>query len=167
VNLTQYDNAWFVAIGAKSENKVYLYRNPNVQLNSVRGQLVPISVLKTSAPSKLSFSSNSRFVMAENGSEFSVYDAEVSKTYHYDTKLPLDAPQPHANWMDGARLTYVSGGKLVVFDFDNTNTQTLIAADANYTPFFTPNYRTVYTVAPPANATQLLTSTALRTPADL
>ncbi len=166
VNLTKYDNSWYVAIGAKSENKVYVYKNPNIQLSSTLGQLTPISVLKTVAPSKLSFSSTTRFVMAENGSEFSVYDAEVNKTYHYDTKLPLDAPQAYANWMDGARLSYVSGGKLVVFDFNFTNVQPLIKVDPSRLPFFVPDYKTVYTVGPAANGAQSIDSTALRTPAD-
>lgn len=167
LNLTQYDGKWYVAIGAKSENKVYVYKDPNVQLGSNLGLLVPVSVLKTAQPTRLSFSSNARFIMAENASQFSVYDAEVNKAYQYDTKLPLDAPQQYANWMDGSRLMYVSGGKLVVFDFNHTNIQTLTAADPAHTPFFIPNYRSVYQVAPAAAGSQSLTSTALRTPADL
>lgn len=167
LNLTQYDRSWYVAIGARSENKVYVYKNPNTQLSSNLGSLVPVSVLKTNTPNRLSFSSNARFIMAENGPQFSVYDAEVGKTYQYDTKLPLDAPQEYANWMDGNRLTYVSGGKLVVFDFDNKNRQTLMSADAAHTPFFVPDYKYVYSVAPVQGTAQSLNSTALRIPADL
>jgi hypothetical protein len=167
LNLTKYSNAWYVAIGASSENKVYVYKNPNAQLSSSLGLLVPVSVLKTPAPTRLSFSNNARFIMDENGSQFSVYDAEVGKTYHYDTRLPLDAPQQYATWMDGHRLTYVSGGKLVVFDFNHTNTQKLMPADPAQTAFFTPNYKYVYTIAPVVGGSQTLTSTALRTPTDL
>jgi hypothetical protein len=167
LNLTQYNHAWYVAIGAQSENKIYVYKNPNEQLSSNLGLLVPVSVLKTPAPNKLTFSSNARFIMAENASQFSVYDAEVGKAYAYDTKMPLDAPQTYANWMDGHRLMYVSGGKLVVFDFNHTNVQTLSAGDPSHVPFFTPNYRYLYTLAPVNGTTQDLTSTALRTPADL
>jgi hypothetical protein len=167
LNLTQYDNKWYVAIGAKSENKVYVYKDPNIQLSSNLGLLVPAGVLKTVQPTRLSFSSNARFIMAENGSQFAVYDAEVNKAYQYDTKLPLDAPQQYANWMDGSRLMYVSGGKLVVFDFNHANTQTLAAADPAFTPFFIPDYRSVYQLVPAAAGSQTLTSTALRTPADL
>ncbi|MBC7581384.1 PEGA domain-containing protein [Aeromicrobium sp.] len=167
LNLTQYNREWYVAIGAKSESKVYVYKNPNTQLTSNLGQLVPISVLKTTTPNRLSFSSNARFIMAENGSQFGVYDAEVNKSYQYDTKLPLDPPQAYANWMDGTRLAYSSGSKLVVFDFDNTNLQTLAAMDAQHTPFFVPDYKYMYSLAPAESGSQALTSTALRTPADL
>lgn len=167
VNLTRYDDAWYAAIGAKSENKVYVYKNPNEQLSSNLSRLAPVSVLKTTAPTRLSLSSTTRFIMSENGSEFSIYDAEVNKTYKYDTKMPLDAPQQYANWMDGARLMYVSGGKLVVFDFDSANMQTLMTADPARTPFFIPNYRAVYTMGLNTDGSQTLNSTALRTTADL
>ncbi len=167
LNLTQYNGSWYIAIGAQSESKVYVYKDPNKQLSSNLGQLVPISVLKTPTPNRLAFSSNARFIMAENGSQFAVYDAEVNKTHNYDTKLPLDAPQTYANWMDGHRLMYVSGGKLVVFDFNHTNVQTLTATDPSHVPFFVPNYRYLYTIAPVNGTAQELTSTALRTPADL
>jgi len=167
VDLTKYDGAWYVAIGAQSENKIYVYKNPNDQLNSNLGLLVPVNVLKIPGATRLSFSSNARFIMAENGTQFSVYDAEMNRSYQYDTKLPLDAPQAYANWMDGDRLTYVSGGKQVVFDFNHTNVQTLSAADPAYTPFFVPDYKHVYTVTPPAAGSQVIISTALRTPNDL
>jgi len=69
--------------------------------------------------------------------------------------------------MDGSRLMYVSGGKLVVFDFNHTNLQKLVAADSAHSAFFLPNSKYVYTLAPQSGANQALTSTALLTPADL
>jgi hypothetical protein len=164
LNLTQYSGDWYVALGAQSESKVYIYKNPDTQLNSNLGLLVPISVLKTSAPTRLEFSSNARFIMDENGSQFSVFDAEVVKTYNYDTQHALDAPQKYASWIDGNRLTYISGGKQVVFDFDHANMQTLKTADAAHESYFAPNYKYVYNVAP---GSQTITSTALLTATDL
>ena len=52
--------------------------------------------------------------------------------------------------MDGDRLTYVSGGKMLIFDYDNTNRQVLIPADGRYEPAFTPDYKSVYTLSPAA-----------------
>lgn len=166
LNLTKYSGDWYVALGAQSENKVYVYKNPDSQLSSSLGLLVPVSVLKTTAPNRLTFSSNARFIAAENGSQFSAYDAEVDKTYSYDTHKTLDAPQQYASWMDGNRLMYVSAGKLVVFDFDHANMQTLSASDPSHLAFFAPNYKYVYTLAPATDGQQL-SSTALFTPADL
>jgi len=77
----------------------------------------------------------------------------------------LDAPQAHASWMDGNRLNYVSGGKLLVFDYDYTNNQTLIAANPTYLPFFAPDYQHMYTLAAGTVAGQIsLTQTALLIP---
>lgn len=168
LNLTQYDGSWYVAAGASSEDKVYIYKNPADQLNSSLAAAVPIHVLRTKNPNYLAFSSNARFIMSESGSDFSVFDAEYDRVYHYDTKQPLDAPQQHASWMDGQRIDYVSGGKLVVFDFDNTNLHSLMPAHASYTPFFSSDYKYVNVLAPGTSPAQtVLTSTPLRTPADL
>jgi len=167
LNLTQYDGDWFVALGASSESKVYVYKNPTVQLNSRLGALVPIYVLKASNPTYLAFSDNAQFVMDENGSQFSVYDAQYDQGYNYDTKLPLDNPQPHATWMDGDRLIYSSGGKLRMFDYDHANLQTLMGANPGYLPFFDPNYHFVDTFTTADLTGKInLTTTALLTPAD-
>ncbi len=48
--------------------------------------------------------------------------------------------------MDGHRLTYTSAGKLMVFDYDNTNSHTLMPTNANYLPAFAPNYKDVYSL---------------------
>jgi hypothetical protein len=50
--------------------------------------------------------------------------------------------------MDGNRLTYVSNGKLSVFDYDDTNQHTLMNASPNYAPAFAPDYKNVYVLTP-------------------
>ena len=163
LNLTQYNGDWYVAVGASSESKLYIYKNPVNQLTASPPLLVPIEILKVKNPTYVSFSDNAQFIMEENGTQFAVYDAQYDKNYSYTTNLPLDAPQAHATWMDGDRLDYVSGGKLVVFDYDHANAQTLMTASATYLPFFDPSYKFVDTLAPSqAAATQtVLTSTSL------
>lgn len=168
LNLAQYSGDWYVVVGASSESKVYIYKNPIDQLNISSLVLVPTQILKVANPNYLSFSNNAQFIMDENGTQFAVYDIENNKSYTYLTSEPMDAPQTHANWMDGNRLTYVSDGKLVVFDYDHANFQTLIAADPHYLPFFDPAYKFVESLATsqdPASPA-VLTSTALLTPAD-
>jgi hypothetical protein len=86
----------------------------------------------------------------------------------------MDAAQGHANWMDGHRLTFTSGAKTVVFDFDKTNQETLVAADPSYLPFFDRNYEVLYTLTPETtkgadgkDTTQFVfTSAQLRAPQD-
>lgn len=169
LNITRYSGDWYAAIGASSESKVYVYKNPVSQLRSKRPVLVPVYVLKAKQPTYLEFSDNARFILDEGGSEFAVFDAENEKGYLYTVPEALDTPQAHANWMDGHRLDYVSGGKLVVFDYDHANPQTLMAGSPNYRPAFDTDYKYVYVLTPGASNPQqmVLTSTALRTPADL
>lgn len=163
LDLARYRGTWLVAAGAQAENRVYVYKNPAARLEEDENAvLVPLQILKVEKPNFVSFSPNARFVMAENTSLFAVYDAEIDKGYGYDSKLVLDAPQQHATWMDGFHLQAVSGGKLVVFDFDGANAQTLSVAVPDSLPFYTPNYQLLYSLTP-QNA---LTNTSLLTPAD-
>ncbi len=168
VNLTQYSGDWFVAASDLSDGKVYIYKNPVDMLNA-QHLIVPAYILKVPHASFLDFSDNARFILAEDGSHFGIYDAENSKGYAYDAKLLLDAPQPHAQWMDGNHIGYVSANKVVVFDFDNANQVTLGAANALYQPMFNTDYKYLYTVGAGADVAKpaALDQTALRTAQDL
>lgn len=170
LNLTQYSGDWYVAAGAPSENKTYVYKNPVGMLKEKPKEvLVPVNILKVVNPAHVAFSDNARFIMAQQGDNFAVYDAENDKGYTYSTKLPLDAPQTHATWMDGHRITYVSNGKVVFFDFDSTNLHTLVATSPADLPVFDQNYEFIYTLTKQTTgdpAQFLLNSTSLRTPQD-
>lgn len=169
VDLTKYSGVMYVAAGDAADNKVYIFEDPAGQLEQRPNQaVVPLQVLHIPGPNYLSFSPNAQFIMASNGNYFGVYDIENANGYNYTAPEPLDAPQTHASWMDGNRLVYSSGGKLLVFDYDGTNHQTLTAAAGQYLPAFAPNYKDVYTLAPgSAGGGQLdLTDTSLLIPAD-
>ncbi|HVV25909.1 MAG TPA: PEGA domain-containing protein [Candidatus Saccharimonadales bacterium] len=169
LDLTKYDGTLYVTAGASGESKIYIYKDPIGQLNNLPHNAVyPIQVLHVDQPNYLSFSNNAQFVVAENGTQFGVYDIENTKGYNFTSQSPVDAPATHATWMDGDRLTYVSGGKLIIFDYDDTNQQTLVAASPSYLPAFAPDFKFVYTLAPSATAAgqENLDQTALLTPAD-
>ncbi|HEX8182119.1 MAG TPA: PEGA domain-containing protein [Candidatus Saccharimonadales bacterium] len=160
LDIAEYSNDWYAAVGASGDSKVYVYKNPQqIRKSSQTAALVPVRILRVTSPNHVAFSSNTQFIMAENGVNFANYDAENDKGYNYTSSLPLDAPATHARWMDGHRLSYVSGGKLVVFDYDNINAQTLVAASPNYTPFFDRDYDNVYTMVPATNQSGVTTIT--------
>lgn len=171
LNMARYDGDMLVTVGSPKESRVYVYRNPIDDLNRrPQDPLVPLHVLKVAQPLDVSFSTNARFVMAQRQQDFYVYDAETDKGYLYTSKLPVDDPQLKASWMDGHRLTYVSGGKLVVFDFDSINQRVLQTADARFLPFFDPQYRYVYTFNATTQADKAVSNlqqTPLKTPDDL
>jgi hypothetical protein len=164
VNLTKYDGAWYVAAGSTADGRVFIYKNPVQQLRDEK-VAVPVRILKVPGVNYVAFSANTRFVMAENGSKFAVYDAENDKGYTYDSKTSLDAPQTHATWMDGHRIIMTSAGKTVLFDFDGSNKQTLLPTSAKFLPFFDRDYEYLYTLSG-AEATALQ-KTPLRTADDL
>jgi hypothetical protein len=168
LDLAKYDGEMYVAAGASNENKLYIYKDPVGQLDASPDLApAPLQVLRATAPNRLSFSDSAQFIAIENGNEFSVYDIKNELTFHYYSPFPLDAGQPYANWMDGDRFTYVSGGKLVIFDYDNANRQVLVPASSPYKPAFTPNYKFLYTVSPSASSGQTdIDRTPLLTPAD-
>lgn len=175
IDLAKYDAAWYIAVGSPAENKTYVYRDPAHMLRSKpRNPLVPVQVLKAPAAQYVAFSDNSRFVVAQGGQQFAVYDAETDKGYAYATKLSMDEAQQHATWMDGHRLMFVGNGKTYIFEFDYANRETLSAADTAFVPVFDNKYSNVYTIAgqsvKAADGTEAagyaLTRTALRTEAD-
>lgn len=168
VDLTKYSGVMYVAAGDTGGSKVYIFKDPAGQLAAQPGQaVVPTQVLHVPQPNYLSFSANAQFIVAENGSQFGVYDIENTRGYNYSAAQPLDPPQAHATWMDGDRLTYISGGKLSVFDYDGTNQHSLMGASSHYLPAFTPNYKNVYALVSGAVAGQFeLSQTSLLAPVD-
>lgn len=172
LNLTKYSGTLYLAVGSGAADKVYIYQDPVGQLKKLPNHaLVPVQVLHVHRPNYVSFSDNAQFIMAESGNQFGVYDIENEKGYNYITPQPIDKPQVHASWMDGFHLTYVSGRQLLMFDYDDTNQQSLVAADATYLPAFAPDVKFVYTLAPDTAAGALpgqtdLNQTSLLTPAD-
>jgi hypothetical protein len=169
LSLAQYDGDWYVAVGASNDSAVYIYKNPQNQLTANdNGYPAPWRRMAITSPTYVSFSSNTQFLVAESGQNFVVYDLENVDQYRYTAKSPLDQPQLHATWMDGDRLMYVSGGKLVVFDYDNRNRQTLMSALSTFTPVFDGGYTHVFAIAPSARnaSAATLSSTWLLAPAD-
>jgi hypothetical protein len=164
LDMAIYSDDLYVAAGAVSDNRVFLYNDPLGMLRSHPTEPpVPVQILKVAKPNRVSFSANSRFVAAENGDTFSVYDAETDRGYVYQTGLPLDKPQQYASWLDSFHLAYVSGGEVVVFNADGTNLQKLSPALPGLVPVFDRSYRYLYTISPE----QALTRTPLLTPEDL
>jgi len=163
LNLGEYSGDLYAAVASTSDSAVYVYKNPQDQrVSAVDAYPAPTRRLRIAHPSYLSFSADSQFLMAENGQDFAVYDLENIAQYHYRATQPIDGPQTHAAWMDNARLMYVSDGKLVVFDYDYHNEQSLVTADASFSPFFSADLAHLYALRPASADTKpALTSTLL------
>ena len=145
LELSRYSDSWYAVVGSSTEGRVYVYENPADSLDERPSRVpVPVNILKVAAASRVSFSANSQFVAAENGQHFAVYDIENDKAYTYTIDDVLDRPQTYATWMDSSRLQLVSKGKVVIFDYDNTNRQELVTSLPSYKPYFDSGYRYLY-----------------------
>lgn len=161
LDVGNYDGSWFVVAGAAGEHKMYVYKNPLDTLKKGSDQVaVPVHILKVNDAKFLDFAPDDRFVVAENGNKFALYDAKTGKGYAYELPVPANNAAGHSSWMDGFRLQIRSGEQLVVFDYDGTNQQNIIATGPTHIPYYDPNYRKLYTFSPAAvlNVTQLRTA---------
>jgi hypothetical protein len=170
LDLTTYNGDLYVVVSAESENTEYIYEDPVSQITDPQiGIAVPVQIFHITAPTYEAFSPNTQYIMFEGGSNFGVYDALNEVGYSYTIPDQLDTPQTHASWMDSAHLIYVSNGKAVVVDYDDTNRQILVSADPSYIPYFEQSYDYMYTLVPSATEPghELLTRTGLLTKTDL
>lgn len=149
LGLSQYSGSWYVTAANTAENRVYIYKDPVGQLQNTPGEpVVPVSILKLASPTYVAISASSQMISAENGNNFAVYDIENDRTHTFTVDKALDPPQSHATWMDGNRLTYISGGQTTIFDYDGTNQQTLVTAEPAQGAFFDTGYTSVYALSP-------------------
>lgn len=153
IDIAQFDGTWYAVVGSDTEQKAYIYKDPQDILKTRSGRAPPIvSVLRAGGPiSALSFSNSARMIMITSGQHFDVYDAETGRNYRYDIAEPLDQGNKPV-WMDGHRMLIRSGGKAVVFDYDGINKQTLVSSAAGIPIFFDRDYEVMYTVSASAAA---------------
>ena len=138
----------YFVVAQKNGNEVYIYKDAlkKIKQNSAVAPS-PNMVLKMEKVAYVSFSAIGRFIVAQNGPHFAVFDAETNRRYYYDLTEPV-APDLQATWMDGHRLVLVNNGKTTVFDFDGINKQALAPSTAGFNPYFTGDYLGLYNVAP-------------------
>lgn len=164
LELAKFDGHWFAVVGIKSEGTTRVYKDPIEQAKKTNQKdVTPIAVLRVQDPYSVSFSANARFVAAQGGSHFAVYDAETDRKFTYDTKLAVQ-PGQVATWMDGHRLILNIDNKVLIFDYDGINMQTLMPISVGHLPLFNRDYTFVYTVASSVSVPNkpALTQTALK-----
>lgn len=161
LDVSRFNDAWFIAVAATDGEGMYIYRNPLSQ--SLTGSTLPLvwRFLRVHHPIDISVSANSQFILAQNGQECVVYDADNIETKRYGLAKPLDAPQIAATWMDGHRLQYVSGGKLNVVEYDNQNAVELQPALPQFGAYYSADYKYSFALTAGEGSAQHLTSTLL------
>lgn len=162
-----YNSVPYVVLGVSDQNKVYIYKDPIAQINSnSNSDPIPNQVLAVKGVNYLSFSTGKQYIMAENGSQFGVYDISNDHGYNFTSKYPIDADQGHAEWMDKSRISYVSNSKVVIFEYDYNYNQVLNKGYSSFQTVFDSNDDYFYKLVQESNGTIDFYKTSFYTPAD-
>jgi hypothetical protein len=166
IDATQYQGAWYYAAGSSGDDHIKLYKNPLDSLqNTTVGKALPFISLRVASASKISFSTNARFIEVENGQQFGVYDFETGMRYQYTLQVPLAGAM---HWMDGHRLIVESGAKVFVMDYDGINQQSLTPTEFALGGYFSNDYNHLLTTAPGSDgASAVLENVDMRAGVDL
>ena len=149
-NVAKFDSAWYVVVGAASDNKVYIYKNPLDSLAKDSQKPLFARTLRINNPKKVSFSANARMMAAQSDQSFAVFDAETDRQYRYKINDKFDTNRP-AEWMDGHRLATSTDKSVLIFDFDGINAQKLMPINPNTDVLFDRDYENAYTLNPVNN----------------
>lgn len=145
LDIARFDGKWYAVVGATSEQKVYVLRDPQIALQRAPSSaLIPASTIRLENPKFVSFSANARFIAVQSGSKFAIYDAELANAQRFDADIDLGEDKL-AKWMDGHRLTFSAQNVTHVLDFDGTNHQRLVPSYDDQAPFFDSEFTALYT----------------------
>jgi len=148
LNMTGYGGHIYTAVAPETDGTVYIYKDALSDVKQAPSQQPsPFTTLKLDQTAFVSFSNNARFIAAQSGSRFAVYDAETDRRFYYSLKDQVSQTQ-QATWMDGHRLLLTLGGKIHVMDFDGTNQQTLSASQPTFDAYFDSGYTQLFNIAP-------------------
>jgi hypothetical protein len=147
LDVAEYEGTPYYVLGSSEDNAVFVYRDPLPTLKGQRQAALLISaVLRLTKPQFASFSTNTAFIAAQSANGLLVYDIESDRQFTLTLKHPLTAGEK-LTWMDGFRFASVDSGQSYMMDFDGSNEQLLVPSIAGG-PYFAPDYKTVFTLAP-------------------
>lgn len=147
VDVARFDDSWYITAASSEDDEVYIYKDPlEVLKNSDANKSIFARTMRLDNPTNLSFSANTRFIAAQSGKNFAVYDADEDRQFRYEIQENIDTSRP-ARWMDGHRIITSVDGNVFVFDFDGINSQTLMPIVPTTNTLFDRDYTVFYSVA--------------------
>ncbi len=165
LDMAKFQNGFYVVVGSSGGDGVSLYKDPFDSLKDPKnGKALPFITLRLSNAQKTAFSDNARFVEAQSGQKFAVYDLEAKRYYKYATAAKLVQP---VQWMDGHRLIGMASGKVFVMDFDRTNQQSLVSTVWMGGGVFDRDYNNLFTLSAASGGGFSLVDVDMRAGSDL
>ena len=139
LGIVNYNDTFYFYTSTSSSNRVDIYQNPVNNLGVNQARIInPAYTLTIDNPQYISNSNNNRFIIAQSGSRFASFDAEIKKQYEFTLPLQIDENEKSI-WLDDYRLGIVADKTARLFDFDGTNLQDLTKSNPsnNFYPAFT------------------------------
>ncbi len=146
-DITKYNDAWYAVVGATSENKVYVYKNPITSLADTNKKAVFARTVRINQPKVVSFSANASKIAVQSDQEFAILDLETDRQYSYTINEKFDTARP-VEWMDGHRLATPTDKTVLVFDYDGINIQKLMPINPATDVMFDRDYENAFTLSP-------------------
>ena len=138
LDAAEFQGHWYYVAGSDSADRINIYKDPLSGIKDpTTAKAIPLIALPDSGVGSLAFSDNARFIGAQAGQKFGVYDIETQSRYQYTLAAPISGEM---RWMDGHRLVGLSGDSLLVMDYDATNQQVLLPSISGDSVFFDKNY---------------------------
>jgi hypothetical protein len=155
LDIAQSEGDWYIAVSEVQAKRTFIYKNPQQLFveNPKTENVLTIMLSNDGIIDDLSFSGNARFILSRSGQQFSVYDTEKDERFSYTIKDKFSEETPPA-WMDGHRILAYSKNKVVVFEFDGANKQTLVSADSALPTVFDRDYTELYSFGTPKDKTK-------------
>ena len=147
LDAAQFQGHWYYVAASSTTERVGIYKDPlNGLKDPAKKKADAVIALRISGGEKVSFSANARFIGIQAGAKFAVYDLEVKDSFSYD----LDpAPTGLLRWMDGHRWVGLSGGSLMISDYDGVNRHDLVPSTTLGGAFFDRDYEVFVSTTPP------------------
>ncbi len=165
IDAAQFQGDFYYAAASNTTDRINIYKNPLDDLkNASVGKALPKLALSISGAQKIGFSKNTRFIGAENGQRFAVYDFETQNLYQYPLADPLVA---NMVWMDGHRFIGESAGKAFVMDYDGINKQILTDTNEPEGGLFSADYHHLLTTVTSPDGAIVLQDVDMRAGTDL
>lgn len=154
VDAAQFQGNFYYAAGSDTFDRINIYKNPLDQLkNPAAGKALPMFALRITGGQKLGFSDNARFLGAENGQRFAVYDFETQDYYQYSIDETI---ADNLDWMDGHRFIGNVGGKVYIMDYDGTNKQLVAGSLLTAGGLFSRDYNHLMVIAPSSDGSSFV-----------
>ena len=165
LDVSQFQGHTYFTAGSSGDARINIYQDPlsDIVTPSI-GRALPLLSLNLLGADKVAFSDNGRFVEAEKGQNFAVYDLDGQSEYRYNISLPLASDLV---WMDGYRLIGETSGNFFVSDYDGQNQQTLTPTALTGGGLFSQDFNHLFSLNQKADGSVDLSNTDMRAGTDL